>query len=471
MLLGAPAGESSGELTYSGQKSVDAIRAWLLEHRDMWRDERASEGAERRAEAAGGSGITTAGAVEHGEWAGDAAAEWVTPQAPALLPSNPNVASASDVLNTVLAAARESLVQTVHDALPALAEEAATRLDEQGILQLMQGDSADDDSIEAAAAASSEDFLSPRPSMSTADKMRRSLLNWLLVLQHGLPREFDQGAAAEAVSKVRHWLLAEVIGVPTQREWMHTVEHAGIARWGQVTPGCVSTNDYQRRSCALWVLFHTLSSHVTDERAVASVHAIAAYAETFHRVPNAEGEKSVGHCDSADCQFSAALWVKVQARQLDPRKEGARDQAMLWLWQAHNEMSMHLETLLGRWSASSSCLLDVSENGGSRDLQLSEVRLFGQNRHALSIHNATVFNDGTNTHCRSPKAEAPWQAVDGSAETKWLCHAPTAMLHLVLTAPAVIAGYELVTANDFEDRDPKDWTLKCREGMLREFME
>ena len=62
-------------------------------------------------------------------------------------------------------------------------------------------------------------------------------------------------------------------------------------------------------------------------------------------------------------------------------------------------------------------------------------------------------------------------AIDGSNQSKWLCHATKAQLHLVLIRPATIAAYELTSANDFPDRDPNRWTLRCRESPPSPFVE
>lgn len=50
--------------------------------------------------------------------------------------------------------------------------------------------------------------------------------------------------------------------------------------------------------------------------------------------------------------------------------------------------------------------------------------------------------------------------ADGLASTKWLAFTPTAWAEFDLDAPQKITRYALVSANDHDERDPKDWTLQ-----------
>jgi predicted alpha-1,2-mannosidase len=49
--------------------------------------------------------------------------------------------------------------------------------------------------------------------------------------------------------------------------------------------------------------------------------------------------------------------------------------------------------------------------------------------------------------------------VDGESGTKWLTFASTGWVEFDLDKPAKIVTYALTSANDFAERDPKDWTL------------
>ncbi|SFM90628.1 F5/8 type C domain-containing protein [Streptomyces sp. cf124] len=50
--------------------------------------------------------------------------------------------------------------------------------------------------------------------------------------------------------------------------------------------------------------------------------------------------------------------------------------------------------------------------------------------------------------------------VDGESGTKWLTFQPAGWAEFDLAGPAEVVTYALTSANDFETRDPKDWTLK-----------
>ncbi|MGW0707264.1 GH92 family glycosyl hydrolase [Streptomyces sp. NPDC002643] len=50
--------------------------------------------------------------------------------------------------------------------------------------------------------------------------------------------------------------------------------------------------------------------------------------------------------------------------------------------------------------------------------------------------------------------------IDLEPATKWLSFQPTGWVEFDLDEPAKVVTYALTSANDFEPRDPKDWTLK-----------
>ncbi|MFF1832923.1 GH92 family glycosyl hydrolase [Streptomyces sp. NPDC058231] len=50
--------------------------------------------------------------------------------------------------------------------------------------------------------------------------------------------------------------------------------------------------------------------------------------------------------------------------------------------------------------------------------------------------------------------------VDGESSTKWLSFEPTAWVEFDLEAPVKVVTYALTSANDHDERDPKDWTLQ-----------
>ncbi|WP_169979334.1 ThuA domain-containing protein [Microbispora sp. H10836] len=56
--------------------------------------------------------------------------------------------------------------------------------------------------------------------------------------------------------------------------------------------------------------------------------------------------------------------------------------------------------------------------------------------------------------------EGKAQLVDGNNNTKWLTRANTGWVEVRLEKPVVVGHYALTSANDFDGRDPKNWTLK-----------
>ncbi|GAA0460362.1 hypothetical protein Ade02nite_14630 [Paractinoplanes deccanensis] len=60
----------------------------------------------------------------------------------------------------------------------------------------------------------------------------------------------------------------------------------------------------------------------------------------------------------------------------------------------------------------------------------------------------------------NPPNEISSKLIDGDANTKWLTRTATGWVTYELASPAKITGYALTSANDFDGRDPKDWTLQ-----------
>ncbi|MBO1335600.1 GH92 family glycosyl hydrolase [Streptomyces sp. VRA16 Mangrove soil] len=56
--------------------------------------------------------------------------------------------------------------------------------------------------------------------------------------------------------------------------------------------------------------------------------------------------------------------------------------------------------------------------------------------------------------------EVATNLVDGESTTKWLAFTPTAWVEFDLDSPQKIEKYALTSANDHDERDPKDWVLK-----------
>ena len=76
----------------------------------------------------------------------------------------------------------------------------------------------------------------------------------------------------------------------------------------------------------------------------------------------------------------------------------------------------------------------------------------GDIRGKVTETTATSENNGA--------GEGVAQLVDGTSETKWLAWTPTASATITLSEPTLITHYAVTSANDADDRDPKDWTLQ-----------
>lgn len=74
----------------------------------------------------------------------------------------------------------------------------------------------------------------------------------------------------------------------------------------------------------------------------------------------------------------------------------------------------------------------------------------------VTDHVTDVRASGENTGA----GEVKENLVDGEPSTKWLTFEPTGWAEFDLDKPQKITTYALTSANDFAERDPRDWTLK-----------
>ncbi|MFR0356622.1 GH92 family glycosyl hydrolase [Streptomyces sediminimaris] len=74
----------------------------------------------------------------------------------------------------------------------------------------------------------------------------------------------------------------------------------------------------------------------------------------------------------------------------------------------------------------------------------------------VNDHVTDVRASGENTG----GGEVKENLVDGESGTKWLTFDPTGWVEFDLDKPFRITNYALTSANDFAERDPKDWTLQ-----------
>ena len=69
----------------------------------------------------------------------------------------------------------------------------------------------------------------------------RPLLEWLLALQRGLPRDADGGVAVAAVGELRGLLMRKG-GMVDRAEWSGMLEAVGVDKWPQEWQACSSSN-------------------------------------------------------------------------------------------------------------------------------------------------------------------------------------------------------------------------------------
>ncbi|MGW3360084.1 GH92 family glycosyl hydrolase [Streptomyces bungoensis] len=74
----------------------------------------------------------------------------------------------------------------------------------------------------------------------------------------------------------------------------------------------------------------------------------------------------------------------------------------------------------------------------------------------VSDHVTEVRASGENAGA----GEVKENLVDGEPGTKWLTFQPTGWVEFDLDKPVKVVTYALTSANDFDERDPRDWTLQ-----------
>jgi len=110
----------------------------------------------------------------------------------------------------------------------------------------------------------------------------------------------------------------------------------------------------------------------------------------------------------------------------------------------------------------------VLDPGAAGSVQLSEIELMGRNENDRSP--TPVFTDRISAEGENPPAETVANLFDGHSGTKWLDWAPNertraSWVQWEYEDPATastrktIRQYALISANDFPQRDPQDWTF------------
>ena len=178
--------------------------------------------------------------------------------------------------------------------------------------------------VHAGRGAEGEDDIHVRSSML------RPLLEWLLALQRGLPRDADGGVAVVAVGELRGLLMRKG-GMVERAEWSAMLETVGVDKWPQEWQACSSSNPaLHAYPCSLWMLFHTLASHASTEHALQTTHAIRLYVGSFFG------------CEDCAAHFgNMSRGMEAEMAEMAPQ-HSSRDRAALWMWQAHNQVNARL---------------------------------------------------------------------------------------------------------------------------------
>jgi len=178
--------------------------------------------------------------------------------------------------------------------------------------------------VHAGRGAEGEDDIHARSSML------RPLLEWLLALQRGLPRDADGGVAVAAVGELRGLLMRKG-GMVERAEWSAMLETVGVDKWPQEWQACSSSNPaLHAYPCSLWMLFHTLASHASTEHALQTAHAVRLYVASFFG------------CDDCAAHFgNMSRGMEAEMSEMSSQ-HSARDRAVLWIWQAHNQVNARL---------------------------------------------------------------------------------------------------------------------------------
>ena len=101
------------------------------------------------------------------------------------------------------------------------------------------------------------------------------------------------------------------------------------------------------------------------------------------------------------------------------------------------------------------CSLDRQQPAGS---QLAEIRLYGADGKLIDLTDRSVTV--ININGSHPTGEGPENLVDGDISTKWF-DANRGDLSINFTKPLQVSSMQLVTANDYPDRDPAQFVIKC----------
>eukprot|EP00754_Rhynchopus_humris_P004704 Rhum_TRINITY_DN12371_c0_g1::Rhum_TRINITY_DN12371_c0_g1_i1::g.51393::m.51393 len=164
-------------------------------------------------------------------------------------------------------------------------------------------------------------------------------------------------------------------------------------------------------------------------------------------------ENSLNHCNAYIFANATSAWLEIKWKNDCANRtcECAQDTAFRCneTCYATSKTSGDLEYCLGH-----ECTLERQQPAGS---QLAEIFMYGEDEKQIDLtdHSVTVINiNGSH-----PAGEGPENLIDGDIATKWF-DANRGDLYINFSQPLRVSSMQLVTANDFPDRDPSQFVIK-----------
>ena len=127
----------------------------------------------------------------------------------------------------------------------------------------------------------------------------------------------------------------------------------------------------------------------------------------------------------------------------------------------------------GAWLSIFAVVLSEAKASGPIEVKfvliLSEFELLDADGKVIPAGKFELVYDGSGGDDNFGDGEKPGCAVDGNLDTKWLdfraahdrsaAHRSAVWIQFKFAEPTKLSGYRWYTANDDEDRDPRDWRL------------
>ena len=167
----------------------------------------------------------------------------------------------------------------------------------------------------------------------SSDKLR-ALKHWLKALTRGLPTSPDGGQLRASIEVVAQKLEGAFAGreALTAARYNAALDAAeppwGATSWTHCTSPHPELHGYP---CSLWLLFHSLLAHATDDDAFSVVLAIQEYVHAFFSC------RECADNFEKEWQSRGVYEPRANAKPMSLRHRWA-----LWLWRAHNSVSERL---------------------------------------------------------------------------------------------------------------------------------